>query len=195
MQIAFQVVTTVFSLVASLQKKKWAMMLFLTLNNAFCVAMYFVFGRMTTAALCTVAAIRTTVYMIFALKNKKPNWMVLVIFEIGFVLASVYTWQDPLDWLPLMALMVSGYTSWQDNTFILRLGYIINPSLYIVYKAIIGAYIAIIPEAFLLIGNFIALIYYNICKKEKPILSYFVPQKKQEEKPQEENNCEVFKTN
>ncbi len=178
MQIAFQVVTTVFSLVASLQKKKWAMMLFLTLNNAFCVTMYFVFGRMTTAALCTVAAIRTIVYMIFALKNKKPNWMVLVIFEIGFVLASVYTWQDPLDWLPLMALMVSGYTSWQDNTFILRLGYIINPSLYIVYKAIIGAYIAIIPEAFLLIGNFIALIYYNICKKEKPILSYFVPQKK-----------------
>lgn len=184
MQIAFQVVTTILSVVASLQKKKWVMMLFLTINNISCIAMYFAFSRIATAALCIVASVRTIVYMLFALKNKKPDWMVLVIFEIGFVLAAIYTWQDPLDWLPLLALVIAGYTSWQDNTFILRLGYIVNPALYIVYKSIIGAYISIIPEAFMLIGNLIAIIYYNICKKEKPILSYFVPKKflRQEEK-------------
>ena len=182
MQIAFQIITLLLSITARLQKKKWAMMLIFTINNAFCVAMYFAFGRITAASLCIVAAIRTAVYMFFTLKNKKPNWMVLTIFEIGFILSAIFTWQDSLDWLPLIALLTVGYVSWQENTVILRIGYIINPVLYIIYKSIIGAYIALISEVIGLLASIVALIYYNVCKKEKPILSYFVPKKFLEKK-------------
>ena len=186
MKIALETVAMMLSITGSLQKKKWAMMLLYTLTNIFYSIMYFAYGRFASAVLCIVGAIRTAVFMIYSIKNIKPNWMVLVFFEILFVLAAIFTWQDATDWMPLIAWTVTCYASWQDNTAILRIGYIINSVLYIAYNMLIGAYIASIPEFLGIITNTVALIYYNICKKEKPILSYFLSSKWSKEK----NNIE-----
>lgn len=170
MQIAIQILVVFLEFLASLQKKKSTILTFYTIDNIALVIMYLLFKRFTTACICVIAVIRTIVYLIFAIKNIKPNVFVLLAFEVAFVITVIITWQDALDLLPMFASMTTCYASWQDKTSILRIGFIINPTLYIIYKIIIRAYISIIPEAILLITNLCALIYYNILKKETPIL-------------------------
>ena len=186
MKIAFQITYAIFSILGGLQKHKWAMMLTYTLSNIVCVCMYFIFGRVATACLCIIATLRMIVFFIFSLKKLKPNIFILIFFELSFVISTIFTWQDATDLLPLFALLVSCFASWQDNTLIIRIGFVINPALYIIYDVIMGAYIAITPEIVMLISNIVAIIYYNIFKQERPILSYFYKRKHSENDEEKE---------
>lgn len=174
MQIALQVIIIFLVVLATLQKKKWCMMMIFSISNLVYTAMYFSFGRTASAIICIVACVRTLTFMIFALMRLKPNVYVLLLFEIGFIVSTALTWQDPFDLLPLFALMIAGYASWQNNQFILRLGYVINPTLFFVYKTIIGAYIALIAEVFVLISSIFSFLYYCVLKKEKNLTDYLI---------------------
>ncbi len=177
-QIIFQVLSVVVSVIAILQKQKWKMMLFYTINNVLSVIIYFSFNRITTAIICVVATIRTFIFMFYSLKGLKPNLIWLILFEVGFVVTTILTWQDALDLLPLAALLAAGYGSWQDNPAILRTSYIINNAAYVVYNAIIGAYISMAFKIVTLISSITCFIYYCLLKKEEPILSVIFKRKK-----------------
>ena len=108
--------------------------------------------------------------MFYSLKNIKPNYIWLIIFESAFILTTILTWQDALDLMPLFAMIAAGFGSWQENDYVLRISYIINMTLYVIYKAIIGAYISMGVEAIDLVTTIICLVYYTILKKETLIL-------------------------
>ena len=169
-QILFQIISAIIIVFAIFQKEKWKMMLWYTINNIMCVLMYFVFGRTTTAILCVVAAVRTFIFMFYSLKKIKPNYIWLIIFESAFVLTTILTWQDALDLMPLFALLVAGFGSWQENDYVLRVSYIINELIYVIYKFIIGAYISMAVELISLICTLFSFIYYCLLKKEKLFL-------------------------
>ena len=126
MQIAIQVLVVILEALASMQKKKSKILLFYTIDNATLALMFLLFNRYTTAIICLLALVRTIVFMMFSLKNKKPNIGVVILFEISFVVTTVIFWQDYLDILPMLGSMTSCYASWQDKTSILRIGFIIN---------------------------------------------------------------------
>lgn len=182
LQIILQIFPLILLLIGTFQKEKWKMMLWSTLTNAFYVAMYFAFGRIATACICIVAALRTITYMIFAIKKIKPNWIVLIVFELAFIVATILTWQDALDLLPLFALLAACYGTWQDNQLILRISYIFNHTFTIIYQILIAAYITMCGEIILFISTIVCLIYYCILKKERPLMSYILPKKKKKEK-------------
>ena len=173
MEIAIQIADILTVVIAGLQKHKPLAQLFYLINNIVLTIMFFIFGRYSTALICIVAMIRSLVFYVFSIKKIKPNIFVLILFEVAYITITIVTWHDALDLLPLCGTLVSTYTSWQDRVSIMRIGYIINPIFYIIYKLIIGAYISLITEALLLIANLFSLIYYDMLKKEKPILSYF----------------------
>ena len=112
MQLALQILSAVILIVAVLQKEKWKMMLFCGINSIVLVAMFFAVGRITAAIISLVGAIRMLIYMIYALKKLKPNLIWLIIFELGFVLSTILTWQDALDLMPMFAMLSSGFGSW-----------------------------------------------------------------------------------
>ena len=170
MQIAIQIFVVFMEVLAGLQKKKSSILICYTIDNIALVLMYLLFKRFATACICVIAVIRTIVFLVFSIKNIKPNIFVLILFEIAFVITVIITWQDVFDLLPMFASMTTCFASWQDKTSILRIGFIINPLLYTIYKIIIKAYISIIPELMLLTTNLVSLIYYNVLKNEKPIL-------------------------
>ena len=178
MQILFQVLSAIATILAILQKQKWKMMLFYTFNNAILVAMFFAFGRTSSAIISIVAMARTFIYMFYALKKMKPNYLWLIVFESGFIISTVLTWQDALDLMPMFALLSSGYGSWQDNQIVLRISYVINETLYVIYTVIICAYISMSVNALSLICTITCLIYYCILKKETPILEILFKRKK-----------------
>lgn len=177
-QIIFQILTVIISVIAILQKQKWKMLLFYGINNVFSVIMYFSFNRIATAIISIVATIRTFLFMFYSLKKLKPNIIWLIVFEIGYVVTTILTWQDALDLLPLVALLAAGYGSWQENPTILRVSYIISNSSYIIYKAIIGAYISMGFEIITVLSSVFSFIYYCLLKKETPILDAIFKRKK-----------------
>lgn len=176
-QIIFQVLTAVLSIWAIFQKQKWKMMLIYTINNVLNAIMYLAFDRVASMVICFVATFRTAIFMIYALKKIKPNYLWLLVFEIGFIVSTILTWQDAYDLLPLFALIIVGYGSWQDNQLILRSSYVINKILYLIYKAIIGAYIAMAVEIVTLVFTIIGLVYYCFLKKETPIFDLIFKRK------------------
>lgn len=76
-QIIFQVLSVVVSVIAILQKQKWKMMLFYTINNILLVIIYFSFNRITTVIICVVATIRTFIFMFYSLKGLKPIILIM----------------------------------------------------------------------------------------------------------------------
>ena len=187
MEIAIQIADVLTVILGGLHKSKPMALVFNILNNVVLAIMFFIFDRVSTALICIVAILRSVVFLLFSLKKLKPNVFVLIAFEITYLLIVVFTWKDALDLLPLIGTAVSCYTSWQDNVALMRIGYMINPIFYIIYKLIIGAYISIITEAILFLTNLVSLVYYNILKKEKPILSYLNIFKKDKNKLENAN--------
>ena len=171
MQIALQIIAGLLYILAILQKKKWQMMLIYTLENAFLVAMYFSFNCTNAAVLNLVAMVRTFVLCVLAFKNIKPNIFVLIIFEVAYLTTSIIFFNNLYELIIIFGVTIACYTSWQNNTCILRTGYLINDSCNIAYKCIIGAYIGAIPDFVAFFAIVIAIVYYNILKKDKPILS------------------------
>ena len=180
LQIVFQVLSVIMGVLAILQKIKWKMLLIYTIDNLFLLGVYFSFGRTVSGAICIVAAVRTFTYMFFAIKNLKPNIYILIAFELAFTIVTIFTYQDSLDLLALFAMFVVGYTTWQDNDWIIRIGYLINPTLWLIYDLLIGAWIEPVHQVIFLISAVVSLIYYCILKKETPILELIFKPKKKE---------------
>lgn len=179
LQITIQILSAIVCVLAILQKEKWKMMLMYTLNNIICMVMFFAFGRYTSAYISIVAAIRTIIFLIYAYKKIKPNLVWLIIFETAFVIVTIVTWQDALDLMPMFALLAAGFGSWQDNHFVLRISYMLNATLYIIYKCIIGAYIAMSFEVINLICTATCFVYYCLLKKQTPIMQVIFKNKKE----------------
>ena len=172
LQIVFQVLTVITTVLAICQRDKWKIMLFYTFENIICVAMYFAFNRTAAAMICVVATFRTFVYMIYSVKNLKPNLVWLILFGVAYITIAIITWQDMLDILPLIAMLSVNFGSWQDKQLVLRIFYIIEHLSYIAYNLLIGAYISMGAKIICLICSTICIIYYCILKKDKPLLDY-----------------------
>ena len=188
MQLTFQILSAFILIIAILQKEKWKMMLLYTINSILLGIMFLAFGRVTAAIIDFIGAIRMAIYMIYALKKLKPNLIWLITFELGFVASTILTWQDALDLMPMFAMLSSGFGSWQDNQYVLRISFIINGILYIIYEAIIGAYISMSVESINLIFTIISLIYYCILKIDVSIIDKIFKRKTAIEKI---NNSEI----
>lgn len=180
MEIAIQIADVVTAVIGALQKKKSLSLIFYLLNNVVLAAMFFVFGKVSAGLICIIAIVRFIVFLLFSVKKLKPNIFVLIAFEIVYLISTILTFENALDFFPMIGTMISCYTSWQDNTAVMRIGYIINPIFYTIYKVIIGAYISIITEVILLLSNVISLVYYDILKKETPIFALLKKNKCQE---------------
>ena len=169
-KIIVQILAVIITAIGIFQKEKWKIMVFHALANLTYVVMWFVFGETATAFICIVAVIKNITYMILSYKKIKPNWIVLAVFLMAYTAITVLQWKSALNLLPLIAMLASNYGAWQDNILILRLGYIINGSCYVIYKLIVGAYISLGLELITLTCSIICFIYYNILKKQTPIM-------------------------
>lgn len=171
MELVFQIISGVLTVLAIFQKQKWKMLGIFTVNNLMLCFMYLAFGRTTSAFVMIVAMLRTLIFMIYAIKKIKPNWVWLIIFELAFIGITILTWQDTKDLMLMFAFLVIGYGSWQNNGVVLRISYIIGYTLSTIYKGVIGAYISMSFEIMSLTSTMICFFYYEICKKTEPLLS------------------------
>ena len=138
------VITIITTVLALFQKEKFKTMILFTISNLSMMATYSLLGRWLSLILVGIASVRTFIYYLYAVKNLKPNYIVMVAFEVVLVIVSILLWEDYLDLLMLINLCMLTYMTWQDNMKLIRAGYVVSALLLITYDILVKAYVGMI---------------------------------------------------
>ena len=171
-QIITQTLAILFESLASLQKRKDVMMLLFSCVNIIMGIMYLTYNRYATFALCMVALIRTLIYAYYDYAKIKPKIYLLLCFEVFYILVTIIFWQDAFDLIPMFAILISTAGSWQSNMLIVRVGFVMNVSLYSIYNLMLGAYLLSAFNVIEIMCYITAIIYYNVLHKDKYLLDF-----------------------
>ena len=134
---------------------------------------YILLGRYLGCLLVGGATLRTFIYFLYAKFNKKPHIILVIFFEIYFVVISLFLWKDYSDLFMLANLCLLTYTTWQNNMTTFRVGYIFSCIFLITYDIFVGAYVSIISEVIMLVSSVYTLIKYSYLNKIKDIVLHF----------------------
>lgn len=153
-------VTILLTILSFFQKEKWKMMLLLSGTNVVMMATYLLCGEILGGILVIGALVRTLVYFFYSKHNKRPEPIVMMLFEVYCIVISILFWNSPSDLLIIVNILVVTYTTWQNDLRILRFGYVFSSLMIITYDIMIGAYATAISELLMLISVTVSLIKY-----------------------------------
>ena len=169
----------ILTLLSFIQKEKWKMMLCLAATNACMIAVYILSGSLLGGLLVAGALVRTVVYFFYNKANMRPEPIIMILFEIYYVVISIIFWNNLIDLFMIINIALVTYTSWQKDVRVLRFGYIASSLLLIPYDILLGAYTTAASEVIMLVSVIYALIKYAKVTKnfEKVAQRYFTPNK------------------
>ncbi len=148
---ALGLATTIITIISFYQKEKWKALLCMSITNCLLIATYALCGTLLSCLLVVGALTRTLVYSFYTLKNKQPDIIYMLLFQVYFVIISVTLFESPIDILMVTNLIVLTYTSWQNNFKIMRLGYVVSAFLLVPFDIVLGAYTTALSEFVMLI--------------------------------------------
>lgn len=171
--------TTICTIISFSQKEKWKMTIWMSATNSLLIATYALCGSLLGSLLCAGAFVRTLVYFYHNKANKKTDPIVLVLFEIYYLVISILIWKSPIDLFMIINLVVVTYTSWQDNVRVLRFGYAVSSILLVCYDVMLGAYMTTLSEIAMFASIVISLLKYSKVTKSYHNVAqrYFVANK------------------
>ncbi len=182
MAIATQILSIIFRLISRLQKTKGKALIFVCCSCLVSAITYFLLGQIAGACLLAAGIIRTIVFFLYDHFKVKPNVVVLICFEISFIIILGLTWQSAIDIFILLSLVIFTFGSWQDNMYVFRISTVSDNIVCMIYDGLVGAYVTIVGDVICLIASIFSIVYYDILKRSTPIfkrlLYYVKPRKK-----------------
>lgn len=103
-----------------------------------------------------VATVRTIVFYLFARKDKKAPFWVMLVFLLTFITSTIMTWNS---WVCIFVLIsaINTYGQWQNNLKIMRIAIIITTLSLGTYNILVMAYTGAINEFLQTISASIAI--------------------------------------
>ena len=163
--------TILFTILSFLPKEKWKMMLCFAVTNVTMIATYILCGSLLGGLLVAGALVRTIVYFYYSKSNRKPEPIVMIMFELYYIIMAIIFWNNVIDLLMVVNLVVVTYTSWQSDVRTLRFGYIFSSALLIPYDILLGAYTTSISELIMLISVIYSLLKYAQVTKSSKVVA------------------------
>lgn len=170
MAIVTQIIAIIFLLISRLQKTKGKTLVFICFALLASMGTYFLLGQVAGACLLLAGILRSIVFFLYDHYKVKPNVIVLICFEISFIIILGLTWQSAIDIFILLSLVVFTFGCWQDNMYVFRILTITDHIVCIIYNSLVGAYITLVGEVFCLTATIISIVYYDIQKRTTPII-------------------------
>lgn len=93
----------------------------------------------------------------------------LFIFIILLVVAGIFTYENLVTLIPIVAVIIWTIVSWQENPKWMRIGEAGICLMWIAYDLIIGAYTGMITECIILTSCVVGVIRNDIKKEENKI--------------------------
>jgi len=153
---ALGIIITIICLISPHFKRKDYIMLFSTIANLLYLLVYYLLEQNSGVAMFMVATVRTFVFYLFAKKEQKAPFWVMLGFVLILVISTVITWDG---WVCIFILIsaVNTYGQWQDNLKVVRISLVITTLSIGTYNILVMAYTGAINEFLLTISASIAL--------------------------------------
>ena len=120
------------------------------------------------AALNFIGLLRSIVFINNHKKwAKSPVW--LVVFIVISTVAAVLTWEAWYSLLPSAAMILTTVSYWLKNETKIRLVTFPSSPCWLIYNVIVGSVAGIVTECFVMLSLIIAIVRYDILKKEKRV--------------------------
>ena len=158
---ALGIIEIIICVVCFFFKKKYQMLICLLTYNIILVVQYLLQQYITETIIVIIDIIRTIIFFIFAYKNLKPNIFIIILFEIATITCCVITWSNWFSLFVLFASMISTFSYWQKNVFLIRIFALISSTLLMLNYFYTGLYTTIIAEAITFISCSISLFVYR----------------------------------
>ena len=142
-------------------KKRYQMLLCLLVYNILLLVQYLLQNYITEFLIVIIDFIRTIVFFVFALKNFKPNIVVIVLFEIATATCCILTWQNWFSIFIMIASMLTTFSYWQKNVLLIRIFSAVSSILIIVNYVFKCLYTTIIAEAISFVSALVSIFVYR----------------------------------
>ena len=148
--------------VYSLQKKdKKEILFYQLLANILYAIQYISLGAYIAGILNVVTVTRCFIYYKYEKDKKEIPLFILITYILIIILVSIFTVDSYISILPSIINIIYIVSTWQKNTKVLRLSFMVAAILWIYYNLTVGAYTAIIGNTFEIISVSYACIKLN----------------------------------
>ena len=152
------------------QKEKKYLLMSMILTNICILLVYGVSGSLAGGTLTAICTIRTIVYYIHTIQEKKIHFLTFLFFALADLIVALITYNSWHDIFIIVGTLIATYITYQSNMKVVRFGYVLNTIAMLTFNLLLLAYVSAISEAIFLISTFISIYKYDIKPlKEKRI--------------------------
>ena len=145
--------------ILSIQMKSKKMILLMQLISCvFYSVAYGFLGALSAVLIDIISIFRCSLFGYYDIKNKKSPIIIPIILVILSLLVGIYSYHNFYDIIPVVISIIYIISTWQDNSLIIRLGFITGAILWIIYNLSVGAYTPMIGNFFEITSGIIAMI-------------------------------------
>lgn len=158
-------IVALFFWAASIQwKEKEKILKSQIIASIFFAIQYFLIGAMTAAYMNLVSSVRAYIY---DKQKEKKSVYSLIIFVIIILIVGGISCKNWLNCIPIVASIIYSYITWQKNTRVIRIGFLIAALILLYFNYQVGAYVSFIGNIFEIVSSIISIYRFDIVKKVK----------------------------
>lgn len=148
----------VFSIISIMRINKKQILAYQIPANICYSLSYFFKGAFATSLGVVVATIRTLVFFMYNIKDKKAPKYMLYIFIILTISSCLVFYKNLFDILPMFGMCIFTYGTWQSNEFVIKISAILLSVCLFIYNLYCRLYISCFQEILLILSAIISII-------------------------------------
>ena len=152
---------------ASIQsKEKKSIMKLQVAANLFYAIQYYMLGAYSAASMNVVSTIRSIMFARNEINKKNNTKLSLFMFVIAIVILGILTCNKIISIIPIIIALAYTYATWQKNTKVLRITFLVAAIVWFFYNSIVGAYAPLVGNVIEIISGIVAISRFDINQKE-----------------------------
>ena len=157
----FGIIAIVIWLLSILQNTKKNISLLQFLSNIFYGIQYFILGAFSASGMNITSSIRCLIIYLNERKNKKTSIFISLLACLIIFIITFFTYNGLLSLIPVFVTICYTYSLWQSNIKVTYIIVIAMAFIWIIYNALVGAYICVSGNICEIIFGIISIIKYK----------------------------------
>lgn len=145
------IIALVFWVMSIQSKEKIKILKLQNIANTFYAIEYFLLNAFSAFGMNSLSVIRGIIFYQNEKKGKKNPNIQIIIFAIITIIIGIMTYDNWYSIIPIVNTLGYSYSTWQKNTKVIRIIFIMAAIGWIIYNWTVGAYIP-------LVGNVVELV-------------------------------------
>lgn len=163
------IIALTVSLTGKLMKNKKYILFFITVSSLFYVLSYVFLKSPLSAIINGVALVRGITFLYMDKKNINYIFYLIPIFVMltSIAIAIGFLWSGYPDILIFIGFVITSFALAIKNTFLIRIGLILNSVMWAINNIVLGAYVNLASDILNIVILTVAIIIYNIILPRK----------------------------